>query len=338
MSYQEVKIRNVQWEAKQVGSKLTELQTANECLLEAANEPELLQLFGKIWHQGELAILFADTGIGKSLLAVTIADAIANGKNCCGQLNQTLAQPIIYYDFELSNRMFHNRYHNGLTKELYQFGQGFLRGTLNAESFDSVKDFDKLLFESFSEDILATGSTIIIVDNITALTMKTNTDADAALILMKQLNGLKAKYNLSILVLAHTTKIPSSLPIHINHMGGSKHLANFADSVFAFGKSFQDEQTRYLKQIKARNSELVFGHKNVLVLQKVKNGSFLGFEFLGYASEDDHIFPNDDRQEQDRKKQTVIALTEQGKTQREVAEITNLSASSVNRILKEAKP
>jgi hypothetical protein len=167
--------------------------------------------------------------------------------------------------------------------------------------------------------------------------MKTNTDADAALILMKQLNGLKAKYNLSILVLAHTTKIPSSLPIHINHMGGSKHLANFADSVFALGKSFQDEQTRYLKQIKARNTELVFGHKNVLVLQKVQGGSFLGFELLGYASEDAHLFPNDDRQEQDRKKQTVLALTEQGKTQREVADLTNLSASSVNRILKEAK-
>jgi len=37
-------------------------------------------LFGEFWLEGELAILFADTGKGKSLLAVQIAESIARGR------------------------------------------------------------------------------------------------------------------------------------------------------------------------------------------------------------------------------------------------------------------
>jgi RecA-family ATPase len=76
-------------------------------------------LFGDLWLEGELSILFADTGVGKSILAVQIAEAIAAGKDAfaLGESstdlplpNGTSPQPVLYLDFELSGRQFTDRY------------------------------------------------------------------------------------------------------------------------------------------------------------------------------------------------------------------------------------
>ena len=37
-------------------------------------------LFDKLWYEGEICILFADTNVGKSILAVQIGDSISRGK------------------------------------------------------------------------------------------------------------------------------------------------------------------------------------------------------------------------------------------------------------------
>ncbi|MFN0279134.1 MAG: AAA family ATPase [Pyrinomonadaceae bacterium] len=45
----------------------------------AANKPKQ-QLFGHLWRTGELAVLFGESGAGKSILAIQIAESIARGK------------------------------------------------------------------------------------------------------------------------------------------------------------------------------------------------------------------------------------------------------------------
>src|SRR2546430_14470578 len=45
-------------------------------------------LFDEFWREGELAVLFGDTGVGKSVLAMQIGDAIARG-TCVGPLRVT---------------------------------------------------------------------------------------------------------------------------------------------------------------------------------------------------------------------------------------------------------
>ena len=135
--------------------RVTLLRTANQCLTDANNLPELKQLFGTFWQQGEITILFADTGVGKSLLAVNIADAISSGKSsCCGLLNETQAQPVLYYDFELSDRMFQMRYRDPNRQANHDFSSSFYRsivvpnfdesGTETQESFQN-NIFDKSL-------------------------------------------------------------------------------------------------------------------------------------------------------------------------------------------------
>src|SRR5258708_2155231 len=52
------------------------VRPANEWVEQTASEPAKAQLFGDLWNEGELAIMFADTGTGKSILAIQIAESI----------------------------------------------------------------------------------------------------------------------------------------------------------------------------------------------------------------------------------------------------------------------
>jgi hypothetical protein len=63
-------------EWKSVG--LLKHNTANNALKEAMNMPKREMLFDEFWFEGEVCILFADTNVGKSILAVQIGDSI-----CC---------------------------------------------------------------------------------------------------------------------------------------------------------------------------------------------------------------------------------------------------------------
>ena len=93
---------------------------------------------------------------------------------------------------------------------------------------------------------------------------------------MKYLKELKTKYGLSILALAHTPKRDASKPLTRNDLQGSKMLINFCDSSFAIGESAKEHGVRYLKQIKARNTEIVYHTGNVLLANVTKKGNFLG--------------------------------------------------------------
>lgn len=97
----------------------------------------------------------------------------------------------------------------------------------------------------------------MVIDNLTYLRNETER-AKNALPLMKHLKALKNKFDLSILVLAHTPKRDMTKPITRNDLQGSKMLINFCDSSFAIGESSKDKSLRYLKQIKVRNSEFKY--------------------------------------------------------------------------------
>ena len=62
-------------------------------------EPKAKMLFGEFWHQGELSILFADTNVGKSVLAVQIANNIARGKKTGPFACTAKPEKVMYVDF-----------------------------------------------------------------------------------------------------------------------------------------------------------------------------------------------------------------------------------------------
>ena len=54
------------------------------------------KLFGDFWYRGELCILFADTNVGKSILAVQIGNALSSGEPVPVLGAELPAEPVVF--------------------------------------------------------------------------------------------------------------------------------------------------------------------------------------------------------------------------------------------------
>jgi RecA-family ATPase len=315
------------------------VKPANEWLDEAKLRPVPKMLFGEIWFEGELCILFADTNLGKSILAVQIAESISNGKSIVPFKLETEPQKVIYFDFELSDKQFETRYaERNQTGDFftnhYQFSKNFLRGEINPESEmpKHFRTFEEYLNFSIEYLLAKTNAKILIVDNLTYLRSETEKAKDA-LPLMKELKKLKQKHGLSILALAHTPKRDLSKPITRNDLQGSKMLINFCDSSFAIGESSKDKNLRYIKQIKERNTNKIYDAENVCIFQIEKPTNFLRFDFIEFGKESEHLKQVSEK-DKDELIEKVKELSRQGKSQRDIGSILGVSAMTVSRYSK----
>ena len=307
------------------------------------------QLFGPLWYEGEICILFADTNVGKSLLAVQIADTISKGHDPHGALDrlqpQTEAQPVVYADFEMSMSQFARRYSSdGDADERRYYGFSALFNRLELNYMGLCDETDDLASRNFADCVLADiesrveeiGAHVLIVDNITFLASGTETAADAQP-LMKKLVALKKKYDLSILVLAHTPKRCPSNPLTGNDIQGSKSLVNFTDSAFAIGKSVKGSDVRYIKQIKQRNTETVYGADNVMECRIVRVADdFIGFKAVGQGREADHLAERQPRNgRQSEVADSARQMKEVGKSVEDIASALGVNRATVYRWLKD---
>ncbi|MDE5750854.1 MAG: AAA family ATPase, partial [Duncaniella sp.] len=304
-----------------------------------------LRLCGPLWFEGEICILFADTNVGKSILAVQIADLIARGTGYDTGLPElrpeTFGQPVIYADFELSSQQFYRRYSvegeefGEAKREVYHFSPNLTRYELSYDDDDldiSELPMSEQIMRDLEEAVRQSGAKVLVVDNITFMASGTET-ASEAMPLMKRLVRMKKQYGLSILLLAHTPKRCLSNPLTRNDLQGSKMLINFADSAFAIGESSRDKTLRYIKQIKQRNCEAVYDANNVLQIQLMKVGPFLGFASRGTSSEEAHLMEKPTMaqrsQELDQAARDVARLKAEGLSVRQIAAQLGLSPSKV---------
>ena len=70
-------------EAKESKGLFT-VKTASRWIEQAKTRPIPKMLFGEFWFEGELCILFADTNLGKSILAVQIGNSISRSEQIQG--------------------------------------------------------------------------------------------------------------------------------------------------------------------------------------------------------------------------------------------------------------
>jgi hypothetical protein len=292
-------------------------------------------LFGKFWYEGELCILFADSNLGKSILAVQIGNCINTGNAMVPFSLEADKQPVLYCDFELTDKQFEARYSDNYENH-YNFQHDFYRSELNPDSEmpEGFKDFDEYLIASLERSIVQNQARVIIIDNLTYLRNETEQAKDA-LPLMKQLKALKTRYNLSILVLAHTPKRDLSQQITLNDLQGSKMLMNFCDSAFTIGESSAEKGVRYLKQIKQRNTGQIYGYSNICLCEINKPFNFLQYEFIGYGNELDHLRKHSEKLNNDEM-QEAVKLRLEGLTLREIGKKMNISFQKVDRLVKAA--
>lgn len=316
---------------KDPAKNMFQILSANHWMEKEKDTPPPKMLFGEFWYEGELCMLFADTNAGKSILAVQIGDALA----CRRQIHSfgIGVEPanVVYLDFELSGKQFQSRYINE-AEVPYRFGKGFYRAGFdpNADMPFDFKTYDEYMNSAIEYAVKSTGADVLIIDNITSLRSGTERAADA-LPLMKHLKALKTKLQISILVLAHTPKRNPARPISRNDLQGSKMLINLADSALAIGESHAEKGLRYLKQIKQRSTNEIYGADNVCLCHITRPLNFLQFEFSGHAHERDHLHRAALSRQQTEAQ--VIELAAQQLGTRRIAARLNISPATVSRII-----
>ncbi|MCM1051849.1 MAG: AAA family ATPase [Paenibacillus sp.] len=336
---------------------ITRVITGDRLVAESCGLAVQRRLCGPLWYEGEICILFADTNVGKSLLAVQIADMIAHGRNCATSLPElrpeTDVQPVIYADFELSLGQFARRYSCPSPAKVgeriyHDFGAYFTRVELYYDAVDDVVDdytdrsFADQIISDLEARVVEYEARVLIIDNITFMATSTETAADA-MPLMKRLVALKKRHGLSILLLAHTPKRCLSNPLTRNDLQGSKMLINFADSAFAIGESTIGKDVRYIKQIKQRNCEQFYSSGNVLqcLIGRIDD-SFIGLTSTGTSAEEIHLQAKRKRRDNadDRigMARMALELKEQGLSTREIAERLKVSKSTVHNLLSMPAP
>lgn len=305
---------------ERVGSIFT-AKTAYETIVEAQKLPDPRKLWKEFWFENEVCCLFADSNVGKSVLAVQIAAVISK------------TDRVLYYDFEQSEKQFQMRYTDPKTGRLYKFPKNFIRLTLPTECLNAIgSNLEETIMSNIEGDIKAYKAKILIIDNISWL-MNARNSTETASNLMKRLVALKKLYGLSILVLAHNKKKAASKPIDQNDLAGSKRLINFFDAAFAIGKSMDDPQIKYLKQIKVRTGQFLYDSDHVLLCTIEQQNSLVQFVEQGYGDEADHL-KKPKAQEKVMQMASVKSLKAAGKSIREIAAMTGISKSKVDRLLK----
>lgn len=349
-------VSNLRYRPSEEGTpSITRAFTGSQWITMALYLQAQRQLCGPLWYEGEVCVLFADTNVGKSLLAVQIADMISRGAGSdCHYLPElapeTPPQAVIYADFELSTSQFARRYTSMPPTEdvrredieCYSFTDNFVRVELSGDSYSGIAS-DDFGQQSFADSVIADleaqvkryDAKVLIIDNITFMAQGTENACDA-LPLMRKLGDFKRRLGISVLVLAHTPKRNPSNPLNRNDLQGSKMIINFCDSAFAIGESSTGQGVRYIKQIKQRNTEEVYGARNVLqcTLGKLSD-CFVGFRSERTTDENVHLKPRQGDGSV-RRREEALALHAEGQSLDQIALRLNLSTRQVRRYLMDA--
>lgn len=294
------------------------VKRASDWIADAALRPNPTPLWRNFWYEGEACCLFSDTNVGKTILAVQVAEEISKNHVC------------VYFDFEMSDKSFQMRC-TGPNGECHKMPPNFYRVEIDSCELN-VDEFENTVMADIEATAIGVKADVIVIDNLTWICANAE-KGDVAARLMMKFTQLRRKYNWSLLAIAHTPKRNMSEPITQNNLSGSKKLANFFDSIIAIGNSALGENIRYLKQIKSRYGEIVNGSNNVLVAEKVFQDNMLRFVFTGVSSESEHLITISAK-DKELSATRIMELREKGLSQREIAESVNLSQSTIQRILK----
>ena len=264
------------------------MATANDVLAETINETIPAMLFDKLWYEGEFCILYAYTNVGKSILAVQIAESIASGNPIANFELEATAQKVLYFDFELSKRQFTGRYAEKVERHYqnpYQFSNN-LYWIKAAKWFDLPEGMNKkeFILHSIELAIKESEARVVVIDNMTALANNLS-DKPIAQEFLDHIGTLQTRYELSVLILGHTNKGGKGKEIELDHLSGAMDIGNLIDSAFSIGYSNISSDHRYIKQMKIREDAAAFGANNVISCQIVKESNFLGFKYCGLDTE-----------------------------------------------------
>ena len=226
------------------------VKKANDWIKDSRERPDPRSFFHGLIVEYECTVIFASSGVGKSIFVTQIAEEIA------------WKEPLLFIDLELADKQFQMRYTDPVTNQVHMFPDNFERAEIDPELIVG-EDLEEAILDSI-EDSAKRGTRFFVLDNITFACNDSEKGATAGQFMMKMIR-LKKKYHLTIIVIAHTPKRRGYEPITQNDLAGSAKLINFFDAGIAIVRSARDPNLRYVKQVKVRTGEFLHDADNVII-------------------------------------------------------------------------
>jgi KaiC/GvpD/RAD55 family RecA-like ATPase len=220
---------------------------ADEC---AADEDhtEREQLFGPLWRSGEVAVLFGESGVGKSLLAVQVAESSAHSLGP--------AKRVVLFDFERTGKRFNERYTDNGVRHAFPDNLEILTVGDFAIPERFAGNINKYFQMSIQEAALEREASAIVIDNIDYMLPAAAGNA-ACIRIMKTLRLWANQSDCAILVVAHArARRKGERELTAAYIAGSPRIGDHADSVFAIARSSMGTKHRYIKHLKSNSGGL----------------------------------------------------------------------------------
>ena len=322
------------------------LRPANEWIRAAKRRPVPRMLLGELWREGEIAMLFGDTGMGKSTLAMQIAESIATGRAIKPFRINAGAQKVLYLDLEMTDKQMEMRYARDAagrgTKFLrkhHKFSNNLVRAEYDPAEADGGgrESAAETFLKALAAMIREADARVVIIDSITSLKRSYGGSRETAM-LMTGLRRMARGLGLSILVTVHAPRRDASQPLRATNLQELRLLAQRSDNVFGIGESRLDRTGRYIKHFSARSDAVLCDSAHLPAFRLTKiGGNFLGFEFECFAPEVDLLA--DIRNQKDWATiERIKQLTDNGSSLSEIADELGISKSTVYRLLKMWRP
>ncbi len=271
------------------------------------------ELVRHVLVEHETTILFGDTGLGKSTLAMQMACEVAEqGKR------------VLYLNCELSQQQVAGRFPQ---KEM---PATLFIACINYALMHDVTDQSQILGEierlALEHDI-----EVVVIDNLTNLCVNSKESSEAGIIML-QLISLRMAHNWTMLVLAHVPKRKPGDPLTLCDLAGSKVISNMADNVVGLNRSKKDKDMRYLIQLKYRSLPIELDCKNVQELTMTNLDGWLHFAMGGLSEEREHL-PRSRDEKAELERDIIRELKEpNGLSYRDIADKLGTTRSSVYRV------
>ncbi len=264
-----------------------EVTSMNELLARPRRAPR--PLFGDMWLAGELSVMFAEAGCGKSVLAVQIADSIARGREFAPIDGNPQRQKVVYLDLETSTEQFCSRYMNDDSGKYkpYRFSRNFVYAG-RSETAEPKMEMIEQLIESAQ-------AKVVVIDNLAHLLR--GYSSNETMSVMRELRRICRRDGVSILLLVHSPPATLRRGIETRDMPFADVISAVADNVFAVGRVGSDSTGRYIKHLRPGPSAHIFGASHVPWFRVRKRANFTYFDFRGFAREGALRLTDNDRRE-----------------------------------------
>ncbi len=284
-----------------------------------------VDLWHGLWHQGEMVCLFGEPNVGKTVLAMQIAN----------ELNKR-GLKTLYFDLENAAHQLKARYKT--EKFDYNSGEGnFIVKSLNPNYTTAPLDSRSIL-DHIKKDFAEERAPVIIIDDITHL-IGSGDQADVRYVL-NTLRSWTQHFLISILVLAHSKRRKPTALTTIESLAGSFEYSYAFDSIFSLTRAnkYNEEKnniTHYIKHHKNRMGPVVYHDLNVITahLGRDGNSGFLQFNDFYTGGNERQLLRDHGYNSYEQINEAIIMYHKLFFSTREIANLVGCSQSHVSKTI-----